>query len=46
MILVLINFMVITKGAGRAAEVAACFIDAMPRKTDGDRCRSECWINH
>src|SRR6056297_507747 len=33
LILVLINFMVITKGAGRVAEVAARFtLDAMPGK--------------
>src|ERR1700759_3614024 len=33
LILVLINFMVITKGAGRIAEVAArCMLDAMPGK--------------
>lgn len=31
-ILVIINFVVITKGAGRVAEVAARFLDAMPGK--------------
>ena len=42
LILVVIQFVVITKGAGRIAEVAARFtLDAMPRQADGDRCGSE-----
>ena len=37
LILVIINFVVITKGTGRIAEVAARFtLDAMPGKADGD----------
>ena len=42
LILVIINFMVITKGAGRIAEVGARFmLDSMP--ADGHRCRPQCW---
>ena len=41
-ILVTINFVVITKGAGRIAEVAARFtLDAMPGKQMVDRCRPQ-----
>ena len=36
-ILVLINFMVVTKGAGRVAEVQARFsLDSLPGKANGD----------
>jgi len=43
-ILVIVNFVVITKGSGRIAEVAARFhLDAMPRQADGDRRRSVGW---
>ena len=41
MILTIINFIVITKGSGRIAEVAARFsLDAMLGKANGYRCRS------
>ena len=37
LILIIINFVVVTKGAGRISEVSARFtLDAMPGKTDGD----------
>ena len=40
MILVIVNFVVITKGSGRIAEVAARFtLDAHARQADGDRRR-------
>ena len=42
-ILVIINFVVVTKGAGRVSEVSARFtLDASARQTDGHRCRSQC----
>ena len=39
LILVIINFMVVTKGAGRIAEVAARHLGRHARKADGDRRR-------
>ena len=42
-ILVTVNFVVITKGSGRIAEVAARFhLDADARQADGDRRRPQC----
>ena len=41
MILVIINLVVVTKGAGRVSEVSARFtLDAFARQADGDRFRS------
>ncbi len=43
-ILIIVNFIVITKGSGRIAEVAARFsLDAMPGKQMGDRRRPVRW---
>jgi flagellar biosynthesis protein FlhA len=42
LILVAINFMVITKGAGRIAEVAARFTLDHARQTNEHRCGSKC----
>jgi len=45
-ILIIINFVVVTKGAGRIAEVSARFtLDAMPGKQIGGGRRSQCRCN-
>ena len=42
-ILVIVNFVVITKGSGRIAEVAARFqLEFHARQANGHRCRSQC----